>query len=40
MGSEMCIRDRYNDPALGIIRHSDAGYSDANENLKKFNLEI
>ncbi len=39
--AEACIkRVLHNDPALGIIRHSDAGYSDANENLKKFNLEI
>ena len=39
--AEVCIkRVLHNDPALGIIRHSDAGYSDANENLKKFNLEI
>ena len=39
--AETCIkRVLHNDPALGIIRHSDAGYSDANENLKKFNLEI
>jgi len=39
--AETCIkRVLHNDPALGIIRHNDAGYSDANENLKKFNLEI
>ena len=39
--AETCVKKvLYNDPALGIIRHSDAGYSDANENLKKFNLEI
>ena len=39
--AETCIkRVLHNDPALGIIRHSDAGYSDANKNLKKFNLEI
>lgn len=39
--AETCIkRVLHNDPAIGIIRHSDAGYSDANENLKKFNLEI
>ena len=39
--AETCIkRVLHNDPALGIIRHSDAGYLDANENLKKFNLEI
>ena len=39
--AESCIkRVLYNDPALGIIRHSDAGYSSANVNLNKFNLEI
>ncbi len=39
--AESCIkRVLYNDPALGIIRHSDAGYSSANDNLNKFNLEI
>ena len=39
--AESCIkRVLYNDPALGIIRHSDAGYSNANDNLNKFNLEI
>ena len=39
--SESCIkRVLHNDPALGIIRHSDAGYDNANNNLKKFNLDI
>ena len=39
--AESCIkRVLHNDPALGIIRHSDAGYIDANDNLNKFNLEI
>jgi len=39
--AESCIkRVLYNDPALGIIRHSDAGYTSANDNLNKFNLEI
>ena len=38
---ESCIkRVLHNDPALGIIRHSDAGYDKANNNLKKFNLDI
>jgi urocanate hydratase len=30
----------HNDPALGIIRHADAGYELAIENLKKFDLGI
>jgi urocanate hydratase len=39
--AESCIkRVLHNDPALGIIRHSDAGYDNANNNLKKFNLDI
>jgi urocanate hydratase len=39
--AESCIkRVLHNDPALGIIRHSDAGYTVANDNLKKFNLDI
>jgi len=39
--AELCIkRVLFNDPAIGIIRHSDAGYPDANKNLKKFNLDI
>ena len=39
--AELCIkRVLFNDPAIGVIRHSDAGYPDANKNLKKFNLDI
>jgi len=39
--AENCIkRVLHNDPALGIIRHSDAGYTDAKNNLKKFNLDF
>ena len=30
----------HNDPALGIIRHADAGYETAQENAKKFNLDL
>jgi urocanate hydratase len=30
----------HNDPAMGIFRHADAGYEDAQENRKKFNLNI
>ncbi len=34
--AELCIkRVLFNDPAIGVIRHSDAGYPDANKNLKK-----
>ena len=39
--AESCIkRVLFNDPALGVIRHSDAGYPEANKNLKKFKLDI
>lgn len=30
----------HNDPAMGVLRHSDAGYEDAQENAKKFDLNI
>jgi urocanate hydratase len=30
----------HNDPAMGIFRHADAGYEDAVENRKKFNLNL
>ncbi len=30
----------HNDPAMGIFRHADAGYKDALENRKKFNLNF
>jgi urocanate hydratase len=37
--AETCIRRvLYNDPALGIFRHNDAGYEKARENMKTFNL--
>lgn len=36
-----CIcRVLYNDPAMGIFRHHDAGYAEATENLHKLNLEF
>jgi urocanate hydratase len=39
--AEQCIRRVLNnDPAVGIIRHNDAGYEEAAENAKKFNLTI
>jgi urocanate hydratase len=30
----------HNDPAMGIFRHADAGYDEALENRKKFNLDL
>ena len=30
----------HNDPALGIVRHADAGYEEAIANLEKFDLKI
>jgi urocanate hydratase len=30
----------HNDPALGIIRHADAGYEKAREMAEKFSLTI
>jgi len=39
--AERCLkRVLHNDPALGIVRHADAGYEIAQKNLKKFGLEI
>ena len=39
--AEKCIkRVLHNDPALGVFRHSDAGYDIANDNLNKFNLNF
>ena len=39
--AEACIRRvLYNDPAMGIFRHSDAGYPEAQQNLKKFDLDF
>ncbi len=38
--AERCLkRVLYNDPALGIFRHADAGYEAAIANLKKFKLK-
>jgi len=37
--AEKCLsRVLHNDPAMGIIRHADAGYERAEELLKDFNL--
>ena len=37
--AESCIRRvLYNDPALGIYRHNDAGYEKARENIRNFDL--
>lgn len=30
----------HNDPALGVIRHADAGYEDAIETAREFNLDL
>jgi urocanate hydratase len=39
--AERCLRRvLHNDPAMGIFRHSDAGYEDATKNLAKFNLHL
>ena len=39
--TEKCLRRvLYNDPALGIVRHADAGYEKAIENLEQFDLKI
>ena len=39
--AERCIRRvLHNDPAMGVIRHHDAGYRIASECAKKFNLTI
>ncbi len=39
--AEKCIKKvLHNDPALGVIRHADAGYDSAVNNLKKFKLDI
>lgn len=39
--AERCLkRVLYNDPAMGIFRHADAGYEEATENLSTFNLHL
>ena len=39
--AQRCIkRVLFNDPAMGIVRHADAGYDKAIEYRKKFNLEV
>jgi urocanate hydratase len=37
---ERLKRVLHNDPAMGILRHADAGYEDAQENAEKFGLDI
>lgn len=37
---ERLKRVLHNDPAMGVLRHADAGYEDAKENAEKFGLEI
>jgi urocanate hydratase len=36
--AECLSRVLYNDPAMGIFRHADAGYPPAVENRKRHNL--
>ena len=39
--AERCIRRvLFNDPAMGIFRHNDAGYVQAQQNMKNFNLDF
>jgi urocanate hydratase len=37
---ERLKRVLHNDPAMGVLRHADAGYEDAQENADKFGLNI
>ncbi|MFA6151366.1 MAG: urocanate hydratase [Chitinophagaceae bacterium] len=37
---ERLKRVLHNDPAMGVLRHADAGYEDAQENAEKFGLDI
>lgn len=37
---ERLRRVLHNDPAMGVLRHNDAGYEQANENAKRFGLDI
>lgn len=37
---ERLKRVLHNDPAMGVLRHTDAGYEDAKENADKFGLNI
>ena len=30
----------HNDPAMGVIRHADAGYDIAKDHLRKHNLDL
>ncbi len=38
--AERLTRVLHNDPAMGVLRHADAGYEDARENADKFGLNI
>jgi len=39
--AEECLkRVLYNDPAMGVFRHTDAGYDKATEWAEKFDLKI
>lgn len=37
---ERLKRVLHNDPAMGVLRHHDAGYEQANDNAKRFGLDI
>ncbi|MEM8895661.1 MAG: hypothetical protein AAGC88_13850, partial [Bacteroidota bacterium] len=37
---ESIKRVLHNDPALGVMRHHDAGYEKATEYAEKFNLDL
>lgn len=37
---ERLKRVLHNDPAMGVLRHADAGYEDAQENAEQFGLDI
>lgn len=37
---ERLSRVLHNDPAMGVIRHADAGYEDAQETAREFGLEL
>ncbi|HTN17755.1 MAG TPA: urocanate hydratase [Chitinophagaceae bacterium] len=37
---ERLKRVLHNDPAMGVLRHTDAGYEDAQQNAEKFGLDI
>jgi urocanate hydratase len=38
--AERLYRVLHNDPAMGILRHADAGYTNAQTNAERFGLNI